>query len=171
MPNVASCNIRMVQGSFVRAASCCTMPLFCACGVRPRRDLSCSTPSCPAFRRSRLGANLTKQKVRLHSKHTPEAAAAVYKLSGDYRAKTREAREARAKADAEAADMKDIAVDEGADEAAENIDALLRGPPTEELLVELFGQSAYFTILALAYKWPPRTHPSPATTFTLAHRN
>lgn len=138
------------------------MPLLCTCGVRPRRDLSCSTPTCLAFRHSRLGANLAKQRVRLNSKHTPVAAAAVYKLSGDYRAKSREAREARkarAEADAEAADIEDIAADGDADEPAENVDSLLRAPMVEELLVELFGQSSYFTILALAYKWRPRAHP------------
>lgn len=133
------------------------MPVLCACGVRPRRDLSCSTPSCPAFRPSRLGANLAKQKVRLRGKR---AAAEVYKLSDDYRAKTREACQARAKDDAEATDMGDIAADGDADQAAENIDSLLRAPHTEELLVELFGQSSYFTILALAYKW--RSPPPPA---------
>ena len=39
----------------------------------------------------------------------------------------------------------------------------------EELLVELFGQSSYFAILALAYKWRP-AH-TPATTCTPAHRD
>jgi hypothetical protein len=61
-------------------------------------------------------------------------------------------------ADAEEADMKEIAAD-GDAENAENVESLLRAPRTEQLLVELFGQSSYFTILALAYKWRPHAHP------------
>lgn len=136
------------------------MPVLCACGVRPRRDLSCCTPSCQAFRPSLTGANLAKRKVRLLSKQTPKGAAAVYVLSKDYRAKTREAHEARAKADAEAADVGDMAADVVAGESVDDIDSLLRGLHTENLLVELFGKSSYFTILALAYKCP-RPTPTP----------
>jgi hypothetical protein len=89
------------------------------------------------------------------------AAVAVYKLSDDYRAKTRQAHEAQAKTDAAAADMQDVAADGDADKAAETIDSLLRGSCTEDLLVELFGKPSYFTILALAYKWRPCANPSP----------
>jgi hypothetical protein len=108
-----------------------------------------------------LGANLAKRKVRVTGKRDSE-----FKPSADYRAKAREARQARAKAEAD--EKEGIKNATGDDEAvkreakvSDNMDALLRGSHTEELLVGMFGQPAYFTILALAYKWPRAPLPPP----------
>ena len=143
----------MVQTRFVCIAPWCTMPIRCACGVRPRRDLSCRTPACPAFRLSCSGANLAKRKMRLIGKSV--AAGAGPHLSPAWRAKARAKAAERGTRDAtdnEEPDGEPLA----GEDAAKDVGALLRSTHTEELLVELFGQPAYFTLLALAYTWRPR---------------
>jgi hypothetical protein len=134
-----------------------SMPALCTCGARLRKDRSCKTPRCPKFRASLQGSNLAPIRVRQRLKG-PKCAA----LPKDHRCSTQrlqpqEAEPQVPQGTAEPAELQGPSPDSAKDaEPASQaiVRAALRRPDLEDLLVDLFGEPAYFTILATAYRRP-----------------
>jgi hypothetical protein len=129
------------------------MPRVCGCGERLRRDLSCPTPSCRRFRPCLRGANLaTRVALRVRGKQPHGAVRA--RPAKDHRAGRRSLPAAAA------LDVTETVKDAVGDVSRASVPCegqlsprqLLRAVDLEALLVGLFGEPAYFAILAVAFR-------------------
>jgi hypothetical protein len=124
------------------------MPRICSCGARRRRDLSCPTPTCQAFRLGRRGSNLLPRATRRLRGKQPLSAACSRpsKDRWDWSAQRRPAPELGTPAPAPSANVPG--------DVQQCVRQLLRAADLEAMLVDVFGEPGFYAIHAVAFRHP-----------------
>jgi len=126
------------------------MPTFCRCGSRLRVDKSCPEPTCVRFRPGLRGKNFSIRVVRrLKGKQSPSGKA--IKLGKHYRLNSRELHCSKSLA-AVAAIPGASPSDPMALASGVVVRKLLRAACLEVLLVDMYGEVEYFSVMAVAFR-------------------